>query len=94
MTVQLLVLYAFDVDSASSTPLWLTNFTNPPSVTAVPMSDVLPVNGSNVIGNLGVQGTPVIDAWLRTGQEIQPSSNGAGAPDGPTVWVGAMLGRR
>src|SRR4051794_22558045 len=36
------------------------------------------------------QGTPVIDAWLRTGQEIQPSSNGAGAPDGPTVWVGAM----
>jgi hypothetical protein len=36
------------------------------------------------------QGTPVIDAWLRTGQEIQPSSNGASAPDGPTVWVGAM----
>ena len=36
------------------------------------------------------QGTPVIDAWLRTGQEIQPSTNGAGAPDGPTVWVGAM----
>jgi hypothetical protein len=36
------------------------------------------------------QGTPVIDAWLRTGQEIQPSDNGAKAPDGPTVWVGAM----
>jgi hypothetical protein len=36
------------------------------------------------------QGTPLIDAWLRTGQEIQPATNGASAPDGPTVWVGAM----
>jgi hypothetical protein len=36
------------------------------------------------------QGTPLIDAWLRTGQEIQPGTNGAGAPDGPDVWVGAM----
>lgn len=35
-------------------------------------------------------GMPVIDAWLRTGQEIQPSTNGYGAPFGPTVWVGAM----
>ena len=36
------------------------------------------------------QGTPLIDAWFRTAQEIQPSTNGAGAPDGPDVWVGAM----
>jgi hypothetical protein len=36
------------------------------------------------------EGTPLIDAWLRTGQEIQPASNGEAAPDGPTVWVGAM----
>ncbi|MFI5896817.1 DUF6345 domain-containing protein [Actinoplanes sp. NPDC051513] len=35
-------------------------------------------------------GMPLIDAWLRTGQEIQPSTNGWGAPFGPTVWVGAM----
>ncbi|MBD0329314.1 MAG: hypothetical protein ICV64_04340 [Thermoleophilia bacterium] len=36
------------------------------------------------------QGTPLIDAWFRTAQEIQPSTNGAEAPDGPDVWVGAM----
>ncbi|MFI6603317.1 DUF6345 domain-containing protein [Nonomuraea sp. NPDC050536] len=36
------------------------------------------------------QGTPLLSAWLRTGQETQPSTNGAGAPDGPTVWVGGM----
>jgi hypothetical protein len=35
-------------------------------------------------------GTPLIDAWFRTAQEIQPSTNDAGAPDGPDVWVGAM----
>jgi len=27
-------VYAFDADSASLSPLWLTDFTNPPSVTA------------------------------------------------------------
>lgn len=35
-------------------------------------------------------GSTVINAWFRTGQEIQPSTNGAKAPNGPTVWVGAM----
>ena len=30
------------------------------------------------------------NARFRTAQEIQPSTNGAKAPDGPTVWVGAM----
>jgi Family of unknown function (DUF6345) len=36
------------------------------------------------------QGTPVIDAWFRAAQEIQPATNGASPPDGPDVWVGAM----
>jgi hypothetical protein len=36
------------------------------------------------------QGTPLIDAWFRTAREIQPSTNGWPAPDGPDVWVGAM----
>jgi Family of unknown function (DUF6345) len=35
-------------------------------------------------------GSTVIDAWFRAAREIQPSDNGAAAPDGPTVWVGAM----
>ncbi len=40
------------------------------------------------------QGTRVIDAWFRTAQEIQPSTNGADPPNGPTVWVGAMWVRK
>jgi hypothetical protein len=36
------------------------------------------------------EGKPLIDAWFRAAKEIQPSTNGSSAPDGPTVWVGAM----
>jgi hypothetical protein len=36
------------------------------------------------------EGETLVNAWIRTAQEIQPSDNGAGAPDGPTVYVGAM----
>jgi hypothetical protein len=35
-------------------------------------------------------GSTVINSWFRAAQEIQPATNGASAPDGPTVWVGAM----
>jgi hypothetical protein len=35
-------------------------------------------------------GSSLINAWFRTAKEIQPSTNGASAPDGPTVYVGAM----
>jgi hypothetical protein len=35
-------------------------------------------------------GSTVIDAWFRAAREIQPATNGAAAPDGPTIWVGAM----
>jgi hypothetical protein len=35
-------------------------------------------------------GTPLIDAWFRAAKEIQPATNGESAPDGPTIWVGAM----
>src|SRR6185295_3703351 len=34
-------VYAFDADSAAASPLWMTDFTNPPSVTAVPMTDIV-----------------------------------------------------
>ena len=35
-------------------------------------------------------GQTVKDAWFRTAKEVQPATNGASAPDGPTVWVGVM----
>lgn len=36
------------------------------------------------------EGQTLKDAWFRTAKEIQPATNGASAPDGPTVWVGLM----
>lgn len=35
-------------------------------------------------------GSTLIDSWFRAAREIQPATNGATAPDGPTIWVGAM----
>ncbi|MGH2687424.1 MAG: DUF6345 domain-containing protein, partial [Actinomycetota bacterium] len=39
-------------------------------------------------------GMRLVDAWFRTGQEIQPATNGAAAPNGPTVYVSAMYGTK
>ena len=57
-------LYAFDADDESptgATPLWKTSFLND-SATTVSSSDV----GCNVIPELGIIGTPVIDAVAGT----------------------------
>ena len=54
-------VYAFDADSSSPVPLWMRNFTNPPSVTPVPITDIAGAN-LNIVGNVGIQSTPVIDA--------------------------------
>jgi hypothetical protein len=53
-------VYAFDADSTSPTPLWKTDFTSPPSVTAVPMTDIVSPS-QNIYGNVGIESTPVID---------------------------------
>jgi PQQ-like domain len=58
-------VYAFDADSASSTPLWTKDFTNPPSVTAIPITDITAA-GLNIVGNVGIQSTPVIDRSSNT----------------------------
>jgi len=54
-------VYAFDADSASPSPLWTIDLTNPAAhITAVPMTDI--VNPStNIYGNVGIESTPVID---------------------------------
>ncbi len=53
-------VYAFDADSGSTTPLWMRDFTNPPSVTPVPISDLVRPD-RNIVGNVGIESTPVID---------------------------------
>ena len=54
-------VYAFDADSSSPRPLWMRDFTSPPSVTAIPIVDIVGRNDLNIVGNVGIQGTPVID---------------------------------
>ncbi len=53
-------LYAFDADSPSSLPLWVADFTSPPAITPVPITDITSPD-LNIIGNVGIHGTPVID---------------------------------
>ena len=54
-------VYAYDADSASPSPLWMRDFTNPPAITAVPITDIVGRNDLNIVNNVGVAGTPVID---------------------------------
>ncbi len=58
-------VYAFDADDSSPEPLWRRDFTNPPSVTPVPIGDIVAPN-MNIVGNVGIQSTPVIDASTGT----------------------------
>jgi hypothetical protein len=53
-------VYAFDADRASVSPLWMRSFTSPPSVVPVPITDITGPR-LNIVGNVGVAGTPVID---------------------------------
>ncbi len=57
------VIYAFDADSnagSNGAPLWSVSFVNPSlGITPVPVTDL--AGGGNIIGNVGIESTPVID---------------------------------
>jgi outer membrane protein assembly factor BamB len=54
-------VYAFDA-TKTGPPLWLHDFTDERAgVTPVPVSDITNSNDLNVVGNAGIEGTPVID---------------------------------
>jgi hypothetical protein len=57
------VVYAFDADSSSPTPLWTASFTNGSSVTTVPAADT---GCPDLTPELGITGTPVIDLSTKT----------------------------
>ena len=61
------VVYAFDADSNVTGPngngvLWTQNFTNPAAgVTPIPIVNIVGSNSLNIVGNVGIESTPVID---------------------------------
>src|SRR4051812_14345413 len=52
-------VYAFDADSASPSPLWMTSFTSAAAL-PVPVADIVGTN-QDIVGNVGIEATPVID---------------------------------
>jgi hypothetical protein len=63
------VLYAFDADSNSLNGglLWSVDFRNPAAgVTPIPIMDIVGRNDGNIVGNVGIESTPVIDLSSNT----------------------------
>src|SRR5712664_1851074 len=56
-------LYAFDADAdAGGTPLWTLNLASLVRATAVPIAKFAFFGNRNIVGNLGILSTPVIDS--------------------------------
>jgi Abnormal spindle-like microcephaly-assoc'd, ASPM-SPD-2-Hydin len=63
------VVYAFDADSntANAGILWSDDFRSPSAgVTAIPITDIVGANNLNIVGNVGIESTPVIDLTSNT----------------------------
>src|ERR1700756_3119624 len=59
-------VYAFDADQAGI-PLWSRDFTNAVNgITPVPITDLVGSNSLNIVGNVGIESTPVIDVSAKT----------------------------
>ena len=62
-------VYAFDADSnaVNGGLLWYDNFTNPTAgITAIPIFNIANSNSQNIVGNVGIESTPVIDLSSNT----------------------------
>jgi len=63
------VVYAFDADSKSVNGglLWSVDFRNPTAgITPIPITDIVGDCCLNIVGNVGIESTPVIDSSSQT----------------------------
>jgi hypothetical protein len=61
------VVYAFDADSNSNTPLLSLDLTTQVAgSTPVPIADIVGSPGLNIVGNVGIESTPYIDLSTNT----------------------------
>src|SRR5262249_55320389 len=63
------VVYALDADSNATNGgiLWKVDFRNPGAgVGPIPIVDIVNNNGLNIVGNVGIESTPVIDTGSNT----------------------------
>jgi hypothetical protein len=61
------VISAFDADSSNATPVWSRTLTNQHAdITPVPIADIVGANNLNIVGNVGITSTPVIDPTTGT----------------------------
>ena len=54
-------VYAYDADGLVLPPFWKVNFTNPPNVTTVPLSANADPGATDLVPEVGITSTPVID---------------------------------
>jgi hypothetical protein len=60
-------VYAWDADTASTTPVWHTSFINPAAgITAIPCGEAAEGNCATIYPEFGITGTPVIDSSTGT----------------------------
>ena len=63
------IVYAFDADSnaVNGGILWTLNLANSANqVTPIPIADIVNANNLNIVGNVGIESTPVIDTSSNT----------------------------
>ena len=75
-------VYAWDADTASTTPVWHTSFINPAAgVTAIPCGEAAMGNCATITPEFGITSTPAIDSSTGTLYVV------AATKEGPTSYV-------
>jgi hypothetical protein len=76
------VVYAFDAASNATNGgiLWKVDFRNPGAgVSPIPIVDIVNNNSLNIVGNVGIESTPVIDASSNTMYLVARTKEASGA---------------